>query len=308
MRRNIALVVLAWLLVSPQGGGAPVDRVETLVHKGLQRRFHLHVPAAARGPMPLVVVLHGGGGSADPVAQIKRASRFDDKADAEGFAVLYPQALEGNWNDGRGLSRYRSQAQNIDDVGFIAAAIDRAAGLASIDRDRVYATGASNGGMMTYRLACEDAARYAAAAAVIANLPVKLPCRPARGIPVAIINGTEDPLMPWAGGSVRFGRQQMGDVISAEATAARFASINGCAPTPVAQPMPDRAPRDGTRAVRLSFARCAAEVVLYRIDGGGHTWPGPGRQTAISGIVGRTSRDIDATAEIWEFFARAARR
>lgn len=303
MRTAVLLLAAAALLPAQRA-----NRIERLVHNGLERRFHLHLPARASTPAPLVVVLHGGGRSADPVSQIRRATRFDEKAAEEGFAVVYPEALEGNWNDGRGVARYRSHADDVDDVGFIGAVVDRAASLVRIDRTRVYVAGASNGGMMAYRLACEDAARYAAVAGVIANLPSKLSCRPSRPVPVVMINGTDDPLMPWAGGYVRFGPQRLGQVMSGEASAGVFATASGCDPTASLERLPDRAPNDGTRVVRRSFRQCRADVVLYQVEGGGHTWPGRGAQTAGRAIVGRTSRDIDATDEIWAFFARQARR
>ena len=305
--RTAVLLLAAAALLHAQDRDRP-DRHVRLVHNGLERRFHLHLPPRASTPAPLVVVLHGGGRSADPVAQIRAATRFDEKADAEGFAVVYPEALEGNWNDGRGVTRYRSHADNVDDVGFIGAVVERAASIARIDRARIYVAGASNGGMMAYRLACEDPARYAAVAGVIANLPSNLRCRPRRSVPLVIINGTDDPLMPWGGGYVTFGPQRMGQVMSAEATAGLFAEANGCKSTPEFERLPDRAPGDGTRVFRGRFAQCRADVLLYRVEGGGHTWPGRGRQTAARAIVGRTSRDIEATDEIWSFFAGQVRR
>ncbi len=257
--------------------------------------------------MPLVVVLHGGGVLGDPVPVIRRATRFDAKADREGAIVLYPEAVEQHWNDGRGLSRYRSQRDNIDDVGFISALIDRVAAALPVDRRRVYLTGASNGAMMAYRLACERPSRFAAVAAVIGNLPASLSCAPDTPVPMLIMNGTADPLMPWAGGDVHFGRQRLGRVRSAEETVARWVAIDGCRGVPSVEPLPDRAPRDGTRVVRTDYGRCAhgSEVVFYRVEGGGHTWPGGPQETGRL-IVGRTSRDIDATDAIWNFFVAHA--
>jgi polyhydroxybutyrate depolymerase len=247
------------------------------------------------------VVLHGGGGRKDLVSAIRTLTRFDAKADREGALVLYPEAVDNYWNDGRGLSRYRSQAENVDDAGFIAALIGHVAQSTPIDRRRVYVTGASNGAMMAYRLACTQPDRFAAIAAVAGNLPARLECAPTRPTPVLIINGTADPLMPWKGGEVRAGAQRLGQVLSAPATADRWAAINRC-------DRPTEVPRDGTRVFRRDFGRCAAgsAVVVYRVEGGGHTWPGGPQQTAPA-LVGRTSRDLNATDVIWDFFSSHVR-
>jgi polyhydroxybutyrate depolymerase len=281
------------------------DTAETIRHGGLRREYELHVPSSYSGqPAALVVVLHGGGGRDDLVAMIKELTRFNAKADAEGFLVLYPKAIENYWNDGREVGRYRSHVENVDDVGFISELVDHVAARTAIDRGRVYATGASNGAMMAYRLACERPDRFVAVAAVAGNLPVGLPCRPTRPVSVLVMNGTEDPLMPWEGGEVRFGAQRLGEVLSAEQTVARWVAFNGCHREPAVEILPDRAPLDGTRVSQTRYARCdgGADVLLYRVEGGGHTWPG-GPQETPRNIVGRTSRDVDATDVIWRFFS-----
>jgi polyhydroxybutyrate depolymerase len=290
-------------------GQSPADVEGTLTHGGLTRRYLLHVPPAPTAqPGPLVVVLHGGGASDDLVGRIRELTRLDGRADAAGGVVVYPEAVDHYWNDGRGLAQYRSQAEHVDDVGFITALVDHVARERNIDSRRVYVTGASNGAMMALRLACERPERFAAVAVVAGNLPTALACRPAARIPAMLVNGTDDPAMPWSGGEVRFGRQRLGSVLSAEATASVWATANGCGRVPVLSPLPDRAPRDGTRVVRADFPDCrdGADVVLYRVEGGGHTWPG-GPQQTTQRIVGRTSRDIDATDLIWAFFGSQTR-
>jgi polyhydroxybutyrate depolymerase len=282
------------------------DSSGTIVSGGIERQYDLHVPPSRSDVQaPLVLVLHGGGGQDDAVGMIRDLTRFDALADTEQFVVAYPKAVDNYWNDGRGVRRYRSHAQNVDDVGFITALADRLAAEARVDRRRVYVTGASNGAMMAYRVACERPDRFAGIAAVAGNLPARLSCSPGRPIPVLVMNGTDDRLMPWNGGEVRFGPQRLGEVLSAEDTVARWVALNGCDRAPATDPIPDRAPRDGTRVTRQTYSRCSAdtEVELYRVEGGGHTWPGGPQQTAQR-IVGRTSRDIDATDVIWNFFSR----
>lgn len=271
-----------------------VDRVE--------RGYELHVPAQIPpGGLPLVVVLHGGGDD-DPVRLIKQATRFDAKADTEGFAVVYPEAIDGHWNDGR-LRRDRSHAEDVDDIAFVHAVVERVASTTAIDLRRVYLVGASNGGMMAYRIACERPQFFAAVAAVVANLPVGLSCGPSRPVPMLVINGTDDPLMPWEGGKVRFGTQHLGAVLSAEATMQTWAHWNRCSGATETRTLPDQAPADRTRVTRITYSDCQADVALFRVEGGGHTWPGAGQQTVRRSAFGRTSRDIDATDEIWSFFS-----
>jgi polyhydroxybutyrate depolymerase len=319
MRRALLLVALAalggaaFLRVAESAARdriAPEARIQgTFTFAGRDRRYTLHIPQAYAGaPAALTIVLHGGGSTDDPVQWIRSLTRFDAKADAEANLVLYPEAIEHYWNDGRGLRRYTSHVERVDDVGFIVSLVDHVAKTTPIDLRRVYVTGASNGGMMAFRLACERPERFAAVAVVAANLPVALGCAPAARVPVLIMNGTADPAMPWQGGEVRFGLQRLGEVRSALATAAHWARVNGCDLNPAVVMLPDRAPRDGTRVARADFQNCPPDgaVVLYRVDDGGHTWPGGPQQTPAR-IVGPTSRDIDATDVIVDFFRGRAR-
>jgi polyhydroxybutyrate depolymerase len=278
-------------------------------HDGLLRRYELHTPPSpGTVPLPLVVVLHGGGSGDNPIGMIRQLTGFDRKADTARFAVVYPEAIEHYWNDGRDLRTYRSQSEQIDDVGFIAAVVDHVAGRIALDRQRVYVTGASNGAMMAYRVGCERPELVAAIAGVAGNLPVRLSCAPQRAVPVLVMNGTSDPLMPWNGGDVRFGSQRLGVVHSAQETIARWVAHNQCGRTARVEPLANRSPRDGTRVYRESYSACAdnVSVVLYRVQAGGHTWPG-GPQLTSRLIVGRTSEDINATDVIWTFFSAYTR-
>ena len=228
----------------------PGDVATTMSFGGLERRYELHVPPSYTGtPVPLVVVLHGGGPSQEDVKIMKEVTGFDAKADAAGFLVVYPVAIEDAWNDGRGVTKYRSHRESIDDVGFITALVDRIASMTPIDRARVYVTGASNGGMMSYRLACDRPDRFAAVAAVIANVPTRLVCAPGHTVPVLVMNGTDDPMMPYEGGHVHFGSEQLGEVLSTDQTVAKWVQMNGCSSTPSTESLPNRAPLDGTRLI-----------------------------------------------------------
>ena len=302
-----AAALASWPQASPRAAAQGRDVSTSFVVDRLERRYELHVPPQSpSGGLPLVVVLHGGGGADDPVSLIRQATRFDAKADTDGFAVVYPEAIDGYWNDGRKLRQYRSHAEDVDDIAFIQAVVQRVASTTAIDLSRVYLTGASNGGMMAYRIACERPQMFAAVAAVVANLPVAVSCRPPRPIPMLVMNGTEDPLMPWQGGEIGFGPQHLGEVLSADATTQTWAHSNRCSGVTETRTLPDQAPTDRTRVTQITYRDCEADVALYRIEGGGHAWPGTGQQPMRRIVAGRTSRDIDATDEIWRFFSHTA--
>jgi len=286
----------------------PADRTgrvsKSLTHQGLQRDYHLYIPSSYRhsAATPLVIALHGGGGNGPKMEKLSRLSLL---ADQFGFIVAYPDAVEHHWNDGRGLSKYRSQRENIDDVGFISGMMDAIAGDYHMDDKRVYVTGASNGAMMSLRLGCEAADKITAIAPVIGAMPENLvsTCTPARPVPLLMINGSDDPLVPYEGGYVHIFRKRLGKIISVPQTTAFWVARNGCSPKPQIRMEPDIDPEDGTRVQKSVYAQCTdnAEVVLYTIKGGGHTWPG-GDQYLPEFLIGKVSRDLDASKAIWIFF------
>lgn len=283
---------------------------ESLEVGGLKRTFLLHIPAhlSPDAHPPLVIVLHGGGGKGRSMV---RFSGFNKIADREGFIVVYPDGYGRHWNDGRGLAEYKSQKQDVDDVLFIRMLIDNMQAQYAVDSARVYAVGASNGGMMTYRLAGDLTDRFAAVACVIANMPraYAARCVPAAPMPIMIVNGTRDPLMPWDGGSVGTKKKSLGLVVSTEESVAFWVKHNGCAPSGDEQALPDTNPEDGTRAWRTAYvnSKSGVEVLEYRIENGGHTWPG-GVQYLPKSLIGSASHDFDTSEEIWSFFKRHVRK
>lgn len=255
--------------------------------------------------MPLLFVLHGGGGAGINMVSMTKAG-FHALADREGAVIVYPDALNNNWNDGRDDFLSRSHTAKVDDVGFLRALVAGVASRFPIDKSRIYATGASNGGMMSFRLACEASDVFAAVAPVIGSLPAGLApgCKPAQPIGVVMMNGTEDLLVPYEGGSVI---QMRGTVLGVEDTARRFAAANGCAALPTTEALPDRDADDHTRATRITYTGCTTGggVTLYRIEGGGHTWP-MGMPYAPR-LAGRVSQEIDGSAVIWDFLRQYRR-
>jgi polyhydroxybutyrate depolymerase len=281
----------------------PGDQQGSIVHQGIRRHFLIHIPEklAREKGLPLIFVLHGGGGTPLTVAKLTGFSQLGDSA---GFIVVYPQAVNRHWNDGRAVKGFRSQRQGVDDVGFIAALIDTMVARFAVDRHRVYAAGISNGGMMCLRLGCELSFRLAAIASVAAALPEKLAreSKPVAPISVLMINGTEDPVVPYQGGGVGLFAKR-GRVISVEKTVDFWVKNNGCTAKPVAtEPVNNELGRVKKRV--YSGGRDGSEVVLYTIEGGGHIWPGGERRPSHFGTY---SQDINATRVIWEFFQHRRR-
>lgn len=271
----------------------------------LKRTYLLHIPPLSKlkKEPPLVIALHGGGGTGKDMIKLTRGG-LNSLSNTEGFLVLYPDGIRRHWNDGRGLIFY-SHIKNIDDVKFISKLIDRMIEQFNIDKNRIYVTGMSNGGLMSYRLACELTEIISAIAVVGASLSENLyfTCKPSRPIPVLLIMGMKDPLVPWDGGYLHFGALKLGKVISSPDTARFWASHNQCSTEGKIQYLPDVDPYDGTRVWRRRYTGCKdnAKVVFYGIENGGHTWP-MGFQYFPEYVIGKTCKDIDANKIIIEFF------
>ena len=291
-----------------RSGTQETDQIRSLHFDNAERTFILHLPASQhrKGPMPLLIVLHGGGGTAADIVRITR-SRFDALADRQGFIVAYPEALGStpraarHWNDGRDV-----RFSKVDDVGFISALIDDIARTSDIDAHRVYATGYSNGAQMCMRLARDLSEKIASIAPVAYAMPERFASLPVcpRPISVMIITGTRDPLLPWEGGDTPdpAGDRFLGRILSVPASARTIASRDHCSLSPRIIEEPVSNQRDSTRVHKVVYSGgdAGSEVVLYEIERGGHTWPGSLRRPRMN-FLGETSRQINACDVIWEF-------
>ena len=245
----------------------------SLTHDGLTRTYRLHTPVGynADSLYPLVINMHGLGSNA---LEQEFYTAFNDVADSAAFIVAYPNGIDETWNV--------SSATGTDDVGFISALIDTIDAQYSINLERVYATGMSMGGFMSYRLACELADRIAAIASVT-GLQAFYPCNPDRPVPVVQFHGTADPVVPYTG---------------VPTTISNWVDHNLCPTTPVITDLPDIDTNDNSTVTVSYYGLCeeSTEVILYTIINGEHTWPG------ASYIIGVTNQDIKASYEIWNFF------
>lgn len=291
---------LAWIALtrSPAPGRDLVGSIES---GGLHRTYLLHLPPSYDDshPVPLLLVFHGGYMTGKSMALL---TGFSYTADTYGFIVAYPDGYDNHWNDGRNVTS--ASKAGVDDVGFVSNLIDSLSNQYRIDLTRVYATGFSDGGMFTHRLACQLANKIAAVAAVSGTLPPETAntCNPGRAVPILMIHGTSDPLVPFNGGNVSVLFAKAGYVLSLNDTVNRWMQIDSCPTTPAVTALPEVV-NDGTTVVRESYGPCmqGTSVVAYIITGGGHAWPG-GPQYDPVFIVGKASQNLDASQVIWTFF------
>jgi polyhydroxybutyrate depolymerase len=282
---------------------------------GLERTYIVHAPISYK-PMiatPLVVMLHGGGGTA-------RAAMWETewaaKADQEGFLAVFPNALARDparpshfssnpqlWNDGS--ERFYPGQKAADDVRFIIAMLDDLAARFTLDERRIFLTGFSNGASMSFRLGAELSDRVAAIAPVAGALWFDPP-QLKQPVSMCYITGTADPLNLIDGGAPKLATGGSDSVRAkpkppVRDSISKWAKAVGCPET-----APRTSERNGVRTEIHSSCRGAAEVVYLAVDGLGHTWAG-GRSILPESMVGKTSNKIKATDVIWDFFQKHAR-
>ncbi len=193
----------------------------------------------------------------------------------------------------------RRPAPQADDIAFFNSMLDKLSSSYAVDKSRIYATGLSDGGFMDFHLGCRIANRIAAIAPVGAEMPKTMFCAPSRLLPVLMINGTSDPIVPYKGGS---GKADSYATVSAEDSAKQWAKLNSCEAKAQHTTLPSRG-KGGTET-QVDTYNCdqGAQVVLYSVKGAGNTWPG-GAQYMPENQIGKTSTDLDANEIIWKFFS-----
>lgn len=266
----------------------------TDLFEGADRTYRVYIPESydPEQATPLVIVLHGAGGIG---AGIERFSGYSDLAEEEGFLVVYPDGINGVWNDGR----IDPDLFNINDVGFLQLIIEFMTANTNVDTQRVYIIGYSMGGMLAIRAGCELGDQIAAVGTAAATMPVFLipTCREADPFPLMMMHGSADEIVPAQGiengylssfNSVDFWVEQN---LCASDTGDILENINEVGD-------------DGTSLERLTFTACApnVEFVYFNIDGGGHTWPG--REIVAPIPLGLTTAEVDATTTLWDFVSR----
>lgn len=266
----------------------------TLTHDGRERSYLLYVPASVdwSKPVPLVLVFHGGTGNGKSA---RIMSGFDQVADQNGFIVVYPDGTGRisddiilTWNGGECCGYARQE--NVDDIGFVRAIVAELQSQVNIDSKRIYATGLSNGGILSHHLACEASDLFAAIAPVAGTLNFP-ECEPSEPVAVIEFHGTSDSHLPYEGG---VGAESLAgvDFASVSYSIQFWIAANKCESAPQTESFAD---------IQHETWICAGNVnvELYTIIGGGHAWPG-GR----GGWPGadEPTRSISASQLIWEFF------
>lgn len=286
--RKIVLVLGGLVILLPllgAGAFALVNKTNgELLSRGQRRTYFLYVPESydPATPTPLVISIHG---FAEWPAHQMQVSHWNDLADAEGFIVVYPSGLSfpKRWG--------------IEDVAFIADLITHLEQRYNIDSTRIYANGLSNGGGMSYMLGCRLADRIAAIGGVAGAYLLPLQeCQPVRSVPMIAFHGTADPVVPYEGGPSHWFEMPfpvIPDWIS------QRAQLNGCDSTPLSLPT-----QGAITGVHYTECDEGADVILYTIEDGGHTWPGGEALPEV--LVGVTTQEISATQLMWNFFERYA--
>jgi polyhydroxybutyrate depolymerase len=300
MRRAAILAGLLALLAAHA-----VD-AETFESGGTRRNYTAIIPKTT--PAPLVLVLHGNTQKGE---DMRTRTSWPDVAKREGFVAVFPDGLNRAWADLRGDSGRvgRSPPAGTDDAAFLRALVTKFVRDGVADPRRVYVTGISNGGHMTLTLACTHAELLAAAASVIASFtePMMAACKPSRPVPMLMMNGTVDPLIAYGGGRGT-SRYAVPNVVSTEANIAFWRKNNGCAAGDrQSTKLPDKDKNDSSTVTRVdSDCPDGRDVVLYRVDRGGHRMPGSFPDArfvrVVDAILGPQNRDIDGAETIWAFF------
>jgi polyhydroxybutyrate depolymerase len=303
MRRRTRIAAFVAALAATSAASA-----DTIDIDGVKRSYTVQLPT--KRLVPLVVVLHG---KTQRGADMMTRTAWPQVAKREGFAVVFPDGLNHAWADARTKAgpALRGPPAGTDDVAFIAKLVEKLVASGTADPRRVYVTGISNGGAMAMTLVCARADLFAAGASVSMNLTdeAAVTCHPSRPLPMLLMNGTADPLVPYEGG--RGSSYYAADGFwSTDETLAFWRKLNGCETDNAdATDLPDRAPADQSTVTRIS-SRCPGghDVVLYRINQGGHRMPGFSPDARFpkvaASLLGSQNGDIDAAETIWTFFGQ----
>ncbi|MBA7607153.1 hypothetical protein ES703_14311 [subsurface metagenome] len=296
-----AILVMVALLLGPTTASA-----ETIKVGQTTRHYSAQFPELKLAP--LVIVLHG---NTQTGADMVTRTAWPAVAKRENFAVVFPDGLNHSWADLRpnNLRAGRVPPHGTDDVAFITRLVEKFIADGSADPRRIYVTGISNGGAMTMTLACKRADLFAAAASVIMNLTEQSAsaCHPSRPVPILMMNGTADPLIPYNGGRGT-SRFAVDGFWSADKTLAFWRKNNGCDAKATTTDLADTDTADRSTVTRID-SNCPAgrDVVLYRVNDGGHRMPGSADARfprLANTFLGPQNRDIDGAETIWAFFKK----
>ena len=279
---------------SKQSNGLHTD---SLRHGGLQRKFMYYIPSGIENikKVPVVFFLHGMGASAQIGVNVL-GPQYHARAERDKAIVVYPDATSKHWNDKLGGSY--PLTDNIDDVGYLTSLIDLFVHDFRADPKRVYFSGSSNGGMMTYRLSCDIPDKIRAIAPFVSTISPQVAEQftSARPIPIIITSGTADSIIKWEGGPVKVTRTPR--LYSGDENIAYWKARNGVKSIAKVKVLPDVEPGDNSR-VEVHHYKGRNDVVLYKIINGGHTHPTL-RESGKPLVPGK-NMDYNSFETVWDF-------
>jgi polyhydroxybutyrate depolymerase len=284
------LFLFSWVLIYSLSDGysqSAAIKKDSIRVDGIDRSFLYKSPASKLKDPSLVFILHGSGGSGEQM--LKRAPELMDIADQENFIAVYPSGYLNYWNECRKAANSKANQMNINEEDFFKGMIRYFHQQYNINRRKVFVVGTSGGGHMAYKLALTMPDQIQAITAIIANLPDtnNLDCPEMRKpMNVMIVNGTKDNTNPYDGGEVILGRGNFGFVRSTDRTFAYWSQLSGYTESPRMRVLPDTDPNDGKTIEEYVFSGRNKEVILLKVIGGKHDYPG----------------DINVHLEAWKFF------
>jgi len=305
MKQNFTIIV-ALLICQSTNVFGQANIIDSIVHQTYQRKFTVHTPTGFTNskPVPLVIMLHGGGGT---MTNAQGFTNLNSVSNTNGFLAVYPQGYgiipSGgfSWADGRGTS---ADIAGVDDLGFIDKLLNTLLTNYSIDTNKIYICGFSNGGFMTQRFACKQNQRFAAMASLgsIMDTTLFANCNPKRPIPMLFMLGTADPFVPYNGGPM-IGSGPVPPIVGIDTLINFWKQNNNCITSNSPITITDIDLTDSSTVTLFNFTNCScnANVSFYKINGGGHTWPGV-EIPSYEIIAGQTNEDIQASVELWNFF------
>ena len=305
---RLTLVATIFVMVSSFSSETIKDKKQNLVHDGRVRTFFVHLPKnyTPQTKYPLVIALHGGGGTAKAFNRGTRG-RFNELADKEDFILVYPQGVKKSWNDNNKRDTLgKARKLNIDDVGFLRKMIQKLENDYSVDSNNIFACGISNGGLMSQTLAAELPEKIKAIGMVASNFSKAQTDEMQSATPFSmiVIHGTEDPLFPYEEGVIQVFKKSRGRVLGVKKSIFFLAAINGNDTIGIVRSLPNPVLMDGCTTEQIVYPNPKNpnyKIELIKVIGGGHTWPG-GTQYLPKKLVGRASKDFNACDALWEFF------
>lgn len=294
-------IVLCFFNLNGYAQGTDLEKKITIDH--VEREYLLHLPPgySSTSKCPVIFALHGGGGNYENTPSLYN---LNAEADKHHFIVVYPNAINKSWCM-KGVGSMVKETDDINDVKFIATLMDTLVRYHQADSSSFFCTGLSRGGIFSLFLASKLSGRFKGIAPVCTSIPLSIAddftFYPTS---VLLINGTEDPLIPFDGGHGEISRSKRNEdnhFISTHELVQKIKTLNTCPELSLAHPMPNEEKGDKCKATKTTYQCSGTRFTFIKVQNGGHTWPG-GSQYLSKSIIGNVCYDFKAEEEILNFF------